>query len=75
MDGTVVRAHYSGVMAHRLGKGVAQKCGDHASADLCMHCHAEFDGYARGNDYERATEFLILCLETLARDFKEGVIK
>lgn len=74
-DGTVVRAHYSGIGAARLGKGRGLKPHDHVSADLCGRCHAEMDNYADGNTVERGFDFLMLCMETLARDFREGIIK
>lgn len=74
-DGTVVAAHYGGLWAHKLGKGKGVKCHDFCSVPLCMRCHAEFDSYSRGNDYERGFEFLILILETIAMHVREGRIK
>jgi len=74
-DGTVVRAHYSGLGSHKLGKGTSTKCHDFASADLCYECHEEMDSYKNGNDEIRGYEFLMLCMQTLARDFKEEIIK
>ena len=74
-DGTIVRAHYQGIGSERIGKGWAQKPHDFASADLCYRCHNEFDQYKTGNDTDRGWEFLMLCMETLARDFREGIIK
>jgi len=74
-DGTVVRAHYSGLGSHKLGKGTSLKCHDFASADLCHRCHTEIDQYEGGNDEARGYEFLMLCMQTLARDFEEGIIK
>jgi hypothetical protein len=74
-NGTIVRAHYQGIGSERVGKGWSQKPHDFVSADLCSSCHREFDEYVKPNDYDRAFEFLILCFETLARDFREGLIK
>jgi len=74
-DGTIVRAHYQGLGSSRLGKGKGQKPHDFASADLCMLCHSEFDRYVAGNNTDRGWEFLLLCMETLARDFRQGIIK
>jgi len=74
-DGTIVRAHYQGIGSYRLGKGKGQKPHDFASADLCMVCHSEFDQYETGNNTDRGWEFLLLCMETLARDFRQGIIK
>lgn len=73
-DGTVVRAHYCGLGQQRLGKGRGIKPHDFASACLCRTCHEQFDGYAQPNDYERAWEFLLLCLLEIERDFEQGVI-
>ena len=73
-DGTVVRAHYTGIAQLRLGKGKGQKPHDFASADLCHACHHHFDNYETPNDYLRSWEFLILCMETLERDFREGFL-
>jgi hypothetical protein len=58
-------AHYSGLMADKLGKGGAQKVADLVCAHLCRKCHVEFDNYAKGNDDARAVDFLILCWRTL----------
>lgn len=73
-DGTIVRAHYQGIGSHRLGKGWSQKPHDFASADLCFRCHGNFDSYAEANDKDRGYEFLMLCMETLARDFRDEII-
>jgi len=74
-DDTIVRAHYQGIGSHRLGKGMSQKPHDFASADLCSRCHHEFDSYQTTNDKVRGYEFLMFCMETLARDFRDGIIK
>lgn len=74
-DGTIVAAHYSGYMSHRLGKGLGQKCDDTATAELCYNCHCEMDQYLKGNDPERAVEFLILILETINRRWYRGDFK
>jgi hypothetical protein len=73
-DGTVVRAHYTGLGQGRLGKGKGIKPHDFASADLCRRCHDEFDTYHKPNTWERSWEFLMLCMETLERDFRDGVL-
>lgn len=74
-DGTIVRAHYQGIGSSRLGKGWSQKPHDFASADLCFKCHNDFDSYVQPNDKDRGYDFLMLILETLARDFREEIIK
>jgi len=74
-DGTIVRAHYQGIGSERVGKGWGQKPHDFVSADLCMVCHSELDQYEDGNTTDRGWEFLLLCMETLARDFKQEIIK
>jgi len=74
-DETVVAAHYCGIGQVRLGKGTGSKVHDFCVADLCDRCHSEFDQYKNDNDYERAWEFLLLCMLTLNRRFVEGVIK
>lgn len=73
-DGTVVSAHYCGRYQHRLGRGAGQKAHDFCSAHLCGRCHTEFDTYAAGNDDARAAEFMLLILETLARNIRRGVL-
>lgn len=74
-EGTTVSAHYSGYMAHALGKGMGSKVDDTATAELCYKCHAEIDQYVDGNDLERSVEFLILILDTINRRWHRGVIK
>lgn len=74
-DRTVVAAHYSGLGAHRLGRGGGVKCHDNVAADLCGECHASMDSYADGNDYERAVDFLILCHQTMTRRLRQKVLK
>ena len=73
-DGTVVSAHYSGLYGHRLGRGGSMKAHDFCSAHLCGKCHREFDSYAAGNDDARAAEFMLLILETLARNLRNGSV-
>lgn len=68
-----VSAHYSGLMAHKVGKGGAQKAADIVSAHLCDKCHKEFDNYEAGNDDARAVDFLLLCWQTLLRNMEQGV--
>ena len=74
-DGTIVAAHYSGIMAHQIGKGKGIKVDDLATAELCSKCHLEMDSYENGNDYERATEFLIMIMKTLNRRWYRGDFK
>ena len=74
-DGTIIRAHYSGIGAYQLGKGNRVKCHDFITADLCDECHSYFDHYEHGNTYERAFEFFILIFLTQERDFKAGLLK
>ena len=81
-DGTVVRAHYSGMRQHQYGKGRGIKGHDCIAADLCQRCHAKFDSYqvATGEtqlqrDIDHSEQFLHLCFLTLVRDIQEGVYK
>jgi len=74
-DETVVAAHYSGMGAHRLGKGMGQKADDHCVAWLCIACHQEMDSYSEGNGDARAAEFLMLILETQRRLLDRGILK
>ena len=73
-NGTTVRAHYTGFRQHLFGKGISQKCDDHASADLCGECHIYFDQDTSYKDIEKSEEFLMLIILTLKRDFDEGII-
>lgn len=73
--GTTILAHYSGLRQHDYGKGKAIKGADVAAAHLCHQCHEYFDQYAEGNTWERSEEFLHLCMMTIIRLFKLGVIK
>jgi len=63
-DGTIVPAHYSGYMSHKLGKGMGQKASDHCVAALCHSCHTQMDSYKDGNGKDRAIAFMIAILET-----------
>ncbi len=71
-DGTIVACHYSGLWSHKLGKGRGIKPHDFCVADLCSSCHNYFDNYVGGNDFERAFEFLMFILQTLARRLEQG---
>lgn len=78
MDGTVVRAHYTGLRQHQYGKGKGIKGHDHIAADLCQKCHSHFDEYKIGaKTYEQKIEsseqFLHYCVLTIARDLHEGI--
>jgi hypothetical protein len=73
-DGTIVRAHYSGKGSLRFGKGTAIKGHDIIAADLCVRCHTQFDSHVAGNDYEACWEFLMLCFDTLVRDWRDNKI-
>ena len=72
-DGTVVAAHYSGLGAYALGKGMGTKVFDLATAHLCSRCHAEFDNYQDDNTIERSQEFLMLILRTLKKNVERGI--
>lgn len=79
-DGTVVRAHYTGLRQQVYGKGMGHKGHDLVSADLCRKCHTAFDRYLNGDmTYEKkidlSEQFLHCCMMTLIRDWREGVIK
>jgi hypothetical protein len=67
-------AHYSGLMAHRLGKGGAQKSFDIASAPLCRFCHTDWDTYVNGNSDARALDFALWCLQWLHTNLQLGHI-
>lgn len=69
-----VSAHYSGLMAHKVGKGGAQKSSDVVSAHLCAECHLTADSYAGGNDDARAADFLLNCWRTLLRNIDAGLV-
>ena len=73
MDGTIVPAHYSGMYANSLGKGMGQKAADHCVAALCGRCHADFDGYQNGNNDERAARFMTAILKTQHALLQNGV--
>lgn len=80
-DGTVVRAHYTGMRQHAFGKGKGIKGHDLIGADLCQRCHASFDRLEVGTGetgllrkIDSSEQFLFLVAQTLVRDFKEGVI-
>lgn len=64
--------HYSGELAHKVGKSGAQKASDVVSAHLCRACHTAIDQYESGNDAERAADFLMLCWQTLLRNLDAG---
>lgn len=68
-------AHYSGLFAHRLGKGGAQKVADVVSCPLCRKCHTTFDEYRMGNDDTRAAAFLVYCWEWLLRNLNTGRVR
>ena len=72
-DGTTVAAHYSGLGAYALGKGMGTKVSDAVTAHLCSDCHSEFDSYAAGNDERRSAEFLLLCFRTLLKNIDRGI--
>lgn len=80
MDGTVVRAHYTGLRQHQYGKGRGIKPHDCLTADLCQKCHDTFDG-RNGNTTEQidkidlSEQFLHCIALTLVRDIQDGVLK
>lgn len=74
-DGSVVSAHYSGLGAGALGKGLGLKAGDLFVADLCSRCHAEMDSYEAGNDTARCYEFTMAILKTQMRRWRGGLIR
>lgn len=53
----------------------ARETPESTNSATCADCHKELDNYDYGNDYERGFEFLILILETIALNVREGVIK
>lgn len=74
-DGTVVRAHYTGLRQHSYGKGKGIKGSDHISADLCRECHEFYDRPQQRKNVDASEEFLHYCMMSLWRDFEEGIIK
>lgn len=74
-DGTTIPAHYSGIGSDKLGKGMSLKVHDICMAHLCMKCHEEFDSYEKGNNYERAYDFLMCIMLTIVRNVKEDNLK
>lgn len=81
-DGTIVRAHYSGMRQHQYGKGRGIKGHDCVAADLCMSCHSKFDSHAIGEGETRdmrridqSEQFLHYCIITLVRDIEAGIYK
>lgn len=82
MDGTIVRAHYTGLRQHLFGAGRGIKCHDICTADLCAKCHSAFDTFAKHlkrtgeiTKIDQSEQFLYLIMETIIRDVKEGVLK
>jgi hypothetical protein len=81
-DGTIVRAHYSGMRQHQYGKGRGIKGHDCVAADLCLVCHGKFDNYEMGEGdtkelrhIDQSEQFLHLCVMTLIKDIEEGIYK
>lgn len=77
-DGTIVAAHYQGFRQHALGKGVATKPSDAATAFVCDECHNRFDGRLVGrcvSDIEHSEQFLFAIVKTHIWLLSEGVIK
>lgn len=64
--GQIVAAHYQGPYQHQLGKGVAEKPSDSATAFVCDCCHDKFDGRVRTDDesHEISHEFLLAIVKT-----------
>lgn len=80
-DGTVVRAHYTGLRQHIYGAGKGVKCHDVCTADLCAKCHSAFDAYSKNlkrlgetTKIDQSEQFLHLIIMTIVRDIKEGVL-
>lgn len=72
-DGTIVPAHFSGLYASSLGKGMGQKSADNCVAALCGKCHADFDTYVVGNTEARAALFMMAILKTQHALLQNGV--
>jgi len=66
-------AHYNGLRAHMLGKGMGIKCNDIAGAEFCRDCDDLFseanypvwDGGSKS--IERSEEFLFWVVMTMIR--------
>ena len=79
-DGTIVRAHYSGMRQHQYGKGRGIKGHDCIAADLCIKCHDNYDNYEMGEGdtkqlraIDQSEQFLHYCMMTLVRDIEAGI--
>lgn len=73
-DGTIVLAHYTGPMAHKVGKGKGLKGHDLAGAWLCRVCHDLLDGRtpSEWTPEERALELAVLSLQTVCIRYEQG---
>ena len=76
-DGTVVLAHYTGVMRGLYGGGLGIKCHDLIGAHLCHGCHSDMDTYSRNKDQRwiHSEEFQHLILKTILRLLAQGKIQ
>ena len=76
-DGTVVGAHYTGVRRLAYDGGHSKKVWDFLIAHLCSGCHSYMDTLSRDKHtaWEHSEEFLHLIALTLARLFRDGIIK
>lgn len=78
-DGTVVAAHYTGLRAALLGKGMGRKPHDLMTAHLCAACHKQADSYEWSmyadkemRDIDNSEAFLYLIAKTIIRNFENG---
>lgn len=67
-DGTIVRAHYTGIRQHLFGKAKGLKGHDWISADLCSTCHTMFDQPRVRKSVELSELFLTCIILTIERD-------
>ena len=77
-DKTIVARHYNGIRQHLLGKGRGKKAHDLCVAFLCDRCDQEFtEGSVGKNEYvrlEKSEEFMFLCMLTMIKCWRDGVI-
>jgi len=68
-------AHYNGMLNLLFGKGIAKKCHNLLTAELCDDCHKEFDSNSLGHkSMEASHDFMKCILLTIIRRFEAGKI-
>jgi hypothetical protein len=68
-------AHYNGMLNLLFGKGIAKKCHNLLTAELCDDCHKDFDSNAHGRkSMEASHDFMKCILLTIIRRYEAGKI-